>query len=180
MMSGLRAELREILEGVPCRRPPALRRSFRPDALYTTDFPQIAEENAICILVRQSEAAGWTVASYGGWLHFAKELTSPPEELSGMSFGTEAACCASLLERHAETGENTSGFRTEDNRICFRLVKAAEEGPASYEQVCRELHREWAERLRLGRRLPSLSVRWFGIPDQDECQLEADREGLKC
>ncbi len=167
MMNKLRAELREILDAAACRRPPALRRSLRPDAIYATDFPQIAEENAIRDLVRQAEAAGWTVALHEGWLHFAKKVTAPPEELSGMSFGKEAACCASLLERHADTGDD-AGFRTDGDRICFCLIKAAEEGPASYEQVCRELHREWAERLRMGKKIPSLSERWFRIPSQNE------------
>ena len=88
--------------------------------------------------------------------HLGLFAGEPPEDWYEGNFGPEAACCLSLLERHAGTacGAPEAVQRT--------LIKAGEEGGKAYETACAELHREWAERLRRGEPLPAVSRRYFG------------------
>jgi hypothetical protein len=46
-------------------------------------------------------------------------------------------------------------------RIEYLLIRAGEEGERAYEAACRQLHGEWAERLREKQKLPEVSVLFF-------------------
>lgn len=154
-MNELRLEIRELLAGTECVRPAALRRSRQEDYLFTTDLPAAASAEAAEEFRRKAEEAGWRTKVTDGWI----ELDRIPEKLSAGfvpdSPGPEARCCASLLRRHRDKRKN--GDR--EKRL---LLKAAEEGPDTYEKACGSLHREWAAALRKGETLPDLPAEYFG------------------
>ena len=114
---------------------------------------QLAEK----IGVSRTAIVRWESAETGGWLFLRKDAAEPPEGWYTKEFGPEAACCASLLERH----EGSPEAGTEEIR--YMLIKAGEEGAKAYEGACRALHRQWAELLRQGKPLPSLSSRFFEV-----------------
>ncbi len=153
--NALRRELAEILAGAEDERKPAVRRSRREDRIYATDLagqPEGPERNRTAERLRE---AGWDVQDTGGWLEMRKAAPEPPEGWFDGTFGPEACCCRALLQRHPERGE-------EDPACECRLIKAGEEGRDAYERACREIHGRWAERLRLGQKLPQISGRYFG------------------
>lgn len=158
-MNKLRQELQGILAEIPVRRPPALRRSLLEDWLYATDLPRAAEETAVAAFCRKAEEHGWRTAATDGWIQLDRIPEIIPEPVFGGPFGTEAACCASLLRRHP-------GERKAEREIRL-LIKAAEEGKEAYEKVCAGLHREWASALRKGEALPALATAYFEGGDTD-------------
>ena len=153
--NALRTELSALLRAPEGSRAPALRRSLRADWLYAADLPALYGGNLPEELPRRLKDAGWVAEPDGGWLQLRKPAPEPPEGWYGGSFGPEAACCLSLLERHRPCdGDPEPAQRT--------LIKAGEEGPEAYEAACASLHRDWAECLRRGETLPDLSQRYFG------------------
>ena len=154
-INALRKELADLLETEQMSRQPAVRRSSRDEWIYATDIPGMLSESALKRIRTALSAAGWESAETGGWLFLRKDAAEPPEGWYTKEFGPEAACCASLLERH----EGSPEAGTEEIR--YMLIKAGEEGAKAYEGACRALHRQWAELLRQGKPLPSLSSRFF-------------------
>ena len=152
----LRRELNTLLVGTAFTRVPAVRRSLREDWLYASDLPALCTETALQALAVRLAEAGWETMEEQGWLQFRKAVGEPPEPLREGLPGPEAACCRSLLARHPER-ESVFPMKT----VCM-LVKAAEEGKNAYENTCAKLHRQWAERLREGKALPAVSLRFFG------------------
>ncbi len=158
-MNAWRKELRTMLDRLATARPAVLRRSREEDFLYATDLPQIATEAQILAFGREAESCGWRWIAENGWIQLSHPAEMPPEGWFEGPFGPEAACCASLLERHGADGNRTA--ETETQRAAIALIKAGEEGPAAYEQTCQELHRKLAERLRNGESLPAPDLRFF-------------------
>lgn len=153
--NALRTELAALLADTGTLRPPALRRSLREEWLYAADLPALLDEPALQEAIRRLESAGWAAEQDGNWLLLRKDAAVPPENWYDGPFGPEAACCASLLERHPE--------RTDDGGAAARLlILAAETSGTAYEAACKRLHREWAVRLRKGEKLPAVSLRYFG------------------
>ena len=153
-MNALRKELAALLDSVPARRPPALRRSAEAEWLYATDFPAAGGEGAQEALLERLREAGWEYAETAGWIQVRKSAAEPPEGWYEGGFGPEARCCLSLLERHAATGD--------PGTVRLTLVKAGEQGSRAYEDACAKLHREWAAMLRRKEPLPAVSRRYFG------------------
>ncbi len=155
-INALRKELASLLDDSGAQRKPALRRSLREDWLYATDYPALCSGGIPEALRERLEAAGWETALDGDWLQLRKPAGEPPEDWHEGSFGPEAACCLSLLQRH---GETAGGAPEAVQRV---VIKAGEEGGKAYETACWEIDREWAERLRRGEPLPAVSQRYFG------------------
>ena len=153
--NALRKELAELLEQADGKRRPALRRSLLRDWLYAADLAAACPGHAGEALAKELRAAGWETREDGDWTQMRKPVYRPPEGWYSGPFGPEAACCASLLERHP------GGPEGEDPGIICRLIKAGEEGPEAVERVCAELHREWAARMRAGKPLPGISREYF-------------------
>ena len=152
----LRRELNTLLAGTAFRRPPALRRSLSEDWLYAADLPGICSGPALEDLLSRVREAGWETGTEGDWIQFRKPAPEPPEGWYEGPFGAEAACCAGLLRRHPER-ESAPPCR----ETCL-LIKAGEEGREALERACADLHGQWAERLRTGRKLPAISGKYFG------------------
>ena len=105
-------------------------------------------------------AAGWEYREEQDWILLRKSADDPPKEWFTGSFGPEAACCGSLLKRH-------TGLPQDAPEAAQRmLIKAGEEGEKAYEAVCASLHRDWAGRLRQGKPLPALSLKYFGFKEE--------------
>ena len=174
-MNEFRQELSELLAEVPCRRPPALRRSLKSEWLYATDLFQAADPDSAAVFLKRAAELGWHAEQDGSWLQLKRSFTEPPEHGFEGPFGAEAVCCASLLRRHLETKkekmrteeapqwimEDTSEAEKAAETVRILLVKAGEQGPEAYEQACGGLHREWAQRLRKKQTLPPVSLRFF-------------------
>ncbi len=97
--------------------------------------------------VRQNlEAAGWiTHLAANGWLLLDRPV-EPPVPRGGVLRG-EAACCASILQRHPGEGVDEEAVRC--------LARAQEMGRDKVEQACRTLHRALAEKLRRHETIPA-------------------------
>ena len=155
-INALRNELTVLLMSQETGRPPALRRSGEAEWLYATDIPALLSGTAKERLIIQLNDAGWEHAEKEGWMLLRKPVAEPPEKWFAGSFGPEAGCCLSLLQRH----ESIPGDATETAKQA--LIKAGETGEKAYEETCFRLHREWAERLRKGTPLPAISLTFFG------------------
>ena len=145
MLTRARAEIAELLKGLPVSRPPAVRRAIPDDWMLACDLPQCAEAEAVGRFVRCAEESGWRVDRRDGWIlldktevldAYAGDHTGSPLRASG-----EMGCVLSLLERHPE-------FR-EDPSILRMLAKASELSPVAAEPEYRKLHEALAIRLRL-------------------------------
>jgi hypothetical protein len=150
----LRKELTRLLSERPLSRMPSVRRSRSEEWLYASDFPGLCtaeEQEKIADRLREY---GWETAVTEGWALLRKPAEEPPEGWYSDGFGPEAACCLSLLDRHAERGNSAEAAQR-------MLIKAGEEGGKAYETACAALHREWAERLRKREPLPAVSRRYF-------------------
>ena len=155
-INALRRELTETIGKACALRPPALRRSREEDWLYATDLPILFDGTVPDEAGRSLKALGWEYAPEREWLQIRKEAPEPPEDWFTGLFGKEAACCLSLLDRHAvQAGRDAATAQ-------YRLIKAGEEGDRAYEAACAIIHREWAERLRQGLPLPAIDRRYFG------------------
>ena len=153
-INALRRELSEKLTAVPTDRPPAVRRSRRDEWLYATDIKLLLSGKAMESLLNELAAEGWEWTEEQGWLLLRKPAEEPPDGWYDGAFGPEAACCASLLDRHPSKGSEAETAQR-------MLIKAGEEGDNAYEAACRQLHQEWAEQLRRGDPLPVLSRKYF-------------------
>lgn len=153
-MNALRREVVLLLSLPGDRRSPALRRCREADWLYTSDYPtflQAPEE-----INQRLQSAGWAISpGPNGWILLRKQIIEPPKDWFEGPFGAEASCCHTLLLRHPER------IQEPESQTAFHLIKAGEEGPAAYERTCRLLHQDWAVRLRMGRPLPEISLRFF-------------------
>ena len=153
-MNRLRKEIRNLLADTETERMPALRRSLREDFLYATDLPQAADEAAAAGFCSRAREAGWRTEEADGWIQLVKPGASPRDTGFAGPYGTEAACCASLLRRH------TGGRRNGEKEMRL-LAKAGEESAEAFEKVCRLLHREWAAALRTRESLPEIPAELF-------------------
>ena len=154
--NALRKELMTIITDRNPERLPALRRSRKNEWLYATDIPELLTEEGKDRLAEALKESGWEYTEDGGWLLLRKPAEEPPEGWYRGAFGTEAACCRSLLKRHpGKPGKPAEAAQR-------ALIKAGEEGETAYEEACRILHRKWAESLRKRDSLPALSVKYFG------------------
>lgn len=155
-INALRRELTALLAAGNPKRTPALRRCSREAWLYATDASLLVQDGEKDVLEKTLTAAGWEFTEEKGWTLLRKNAAEPPEEWYSGAFGPEAACCASLLDRHAGGDFDAAG------EVQRMLIKAGEKGEKAYEDACRHLHREWAGRLRRGEPLPAVSRRYFG------------------
>lgn len=146
-----REELQALFLPLSLRRKPALRRSLRPDWLFAVDLPDCAEPEAVEDFLCRAEAGGWKAKEDGHWIQLKPAVFSFPEGMLPSPPEGEAACLDELLCRHP-------GSADPEAEMLF-LIKAREEGEADWESACRELHREFALRLRKGIPLPALSFR---------------------
>ena len=153
--NALRREVIAILTVLQLPRLPAIRRSLSADWLYATDLPGYCSEEDVRRAAGCLADAGWTCKTEGGWMLIRKIAAEPPDGWVSSPFGTQAACCASMLRRQTEK-EPGIGETAQ-----YALIKAGEEGYKAYEEVCSMLHGEWAERLRQGRLLPDISLKYF-------------------
>ena len=154
--NAMRKELASLLTAPAESRPAVIRRSREPEWLYATDLPVLYEGSIPETVLNRLNCAGWETLQTGNWLQLKKDQPEPPEDWYTGPFGTEAACCRSLLNRHTHSSDEPSD---DAQRL---LIKAGETDGKTYENACRILHHDWAERLRLGRSLPDLSPRYFG------------------
>ena len=154
-INALRKELNTLIVPDDDGRKPAVRRSLREEWLYVTDLPEIARGDRLEDACRRLSESGWESIMEGGWMQVRKAVTGPPEDWFSGPFGPEAGCCRSLIERHPER------IKEPDCRIEYLLIRAGEEGAKAYEATCRQLHGEWAERLRKKQKLPEVSVLFF-------------------
>lgn len=154
-INALRSELNTLIFCDGDGRKPAVRRSLREAWLYATDLPSIVNEGILEEICCRLAAGGWEIKTESGWMQLRKTVTEPPGNWFDGPFGPEAECCRSLLERHTEREAEP------DNRIEYSLIRAGEEGAEAYENVCRRLHCEWAERLRKKQKLPNISIMFF-------------------
>lgn len=139
MLSHLRSQVRPVLESVPARRKPALRRTDAPDALLVTDLPLIAAPDHVAAFQAEMARLGWHTAMKNGWLALDAPIPAPaltiPANLEG-----ECGCCISLLLRHPDAAAPEDFIRA--------VVKAADAGPIPLERLCAQLHADFAARLR--------------------------------
>lgn len=145
MLTALRTQAQGVLYAVPAKRKPALRRSDAPDALFATDLPLIAEEDAVCTFMADMEKLGWTVRERNGWLTLDAAIPVPEYVIPTATAG-ECGCCISLLLRHKDDAPAADFIRA--------VVKAAEAGRLPFERLCGQLHGEFAARLRSHQPLP--------------------------
>ena len=145
-----RDDLRSLLSMYPARRPPALRRSLLEDWLFATDFPRCAEEKEARSFYRQAEKRGWEVLDADGWFHLRRKEADCPENWFPEEPEGEAACLRELLRRHPGSAD--------PRHEIIMLLKAREEGQASWEETCRQLHRQFAGRLRDQEPLPAVRL----------------------
>ena len=155
-MNALRTELNRIVSDVPATRRAAIRRSLEEEWLYATDLPVLCSGEQLEVLQNRLCEAGWESRIINGWMQTRKASQEPPEGWFCGPFGPEAACCLSILERQ-ESCDSTIPYREETI-----LIRAGEEGAEAYAAACAMLHREGAEKLRMGKPLPSISTRYFG------------------
>ena len=155
-MNAWRRELRELLDRISLARPAALRRSGAEGMLYATDLPRCAPPEETARFLERAKAAGWEGYEKSEWIHLSRQVSTPPEGWEQQSPGPEARCCRSLLLRHEDQ------LGSAENGMLIELVKAGEEGSAAYERACARLHRDWAVRLREGKKLPKTDLRFFG------------------
>lgn len=155
-INALRRELNSLIAPEDGERKAAVRRSLRAEWIYATDLPETVGEERLEAVRARLRGAGWESETEGGWMQLRKAAEEPPEGWYDGPYGPEAGCCRSLLRRHAERRKEPDG------RIEYALIRAGEEGQEQYEAVCRRLHGEWAERLRKGKALPDVSMRYFG------------------
>lgn len=146
MLAALRAELRTLLSAVPSARPAVLRRSDRADMLLACDLPLAADEQAAAAFTQALTARGWTVLPQAGWLLLDKPVPVPAVPDAIPTLIGELGCVLSLLRRHPDD--------VCDEQTVRAVVKAAEQGAPALERLCKQLHADWAEALRLGRPLP--------------------------
>ena len=145
MLTGLRQQVQAVLYAVPATRKPALRRSDAPDALFATDLPLIAQEDAVRTFIADMEAAGWRVRKHNGWLTLDAPVPVPDHTIPTALAG-ESGCCISLLLRHRDDAPAEDFIR--------EAVKAADAGRLPFERLCVRLHGEFAARLRRHEPLP--------------------------
>lgn len=153
--NALRRELTELLTVPQGSRRPVIRRSLQEMWLYATDVPLLFEGSVLEHMLHALAGAGWAYEQDGYWMQLRKTAQEPPEDWYTGTFGPEAACCLSLLERHQGSGGEPS------EKVQYMLIKAGEEGEKAYEEACAAIHREWAERLRKGNSIPEISRRYF-------------------
>ena len=143
--NAFRKELIKLMAAQKTDRIPALRRSRKTEWIYATDIPLLLSDKATDQLKKTLQDSGWEYSEENGWLQLRKSAAEPPEGWFCGPFGQEAACCRSILDETAQR----------------ELIKAGEAGEESYEEVCGELHRKWAECLRKGEPIPALSLKYF-------------------
>ena len=145
MLTALRQQVQGVLYAVPAKRKPALRRSDAPEALFATDLPLIAEQEAVAAFMADMQKQGWTSLERNSWLTLDAAVPVPEYTIPEAPAG-ECGCCISLLQRHREEAAAEDYIRA--------VAKAAEAGKLPFERLCAQLHGEFAIRLRTHRPLP--------------------------
>jgi len=151
-----------MLDRTEGRRRAALRRSLEEEWLYATDLPLCVGKEAAADFQRRAEQAGWQTKQAGNWILLDRETADMPEGGYAGPFGEEARSCLSLLNRHEPETADSGKI---EKRM---LIRAGEEGADAYEAACGRIHREWAARLREGRKLPDISKTFF-TGGKEEC-----------
>lgn len=146
MLSEMRSEVRQELDRCVTKRPPVLRRADVEDALFATDLPAVASQETVMAFTKAMKRLGWQVRPAVIWLHLDKTVPVPPAR--EVRADGEMGCCLSLLQRHPKG--------VQDEKAVRLLCKAGEQNAMVLEKVCAGLHRQWAEKLRLGQPLPGL------------------------
>ena len=141
-----RLELRSLLDAAAAARQPALRRSRKADWLFCTDLPLCAPAEAVEAFLARSEALGWECLSEEGWLNLRqRDSLFPDRWWDTAARDGEAACLRGLISRHPELFPSRA-------QAC-QILKAWEEGPDRFMAACLSVHRDFALRLREGRKL---------------------------
>lgn len=157
MMADFRRAATAHMARFPLPRKPALRRADADAWLLATDFPSLAEQDAVDALAQSLQADGWHVSVQNGWLYMTPALPDIP--LCAPPRNGEAGCAAALLALHPSP--------LMDERAALALLKASEQSPAQWERACRTLHQSLAELLRLKKPLPGKLLPYL-------CQAAAD------
>lgn len=150
MTNALREELKALLAPEGGARRPGLKRSRREDSLYATDLPAVNPEAVAGFMARAAEA-GWRARREGGWIELDREIRRPPAGWRPGPGSPEAECCLSLMARHG--ADSTEEAERAAARTIRRLIRAGEAGGSEWEAALRDLHGEWAARLREGKGL---------------------------
>ena len=146
MLTALRRQVQAVLYAVPATRKPALRRSDAPEALFATDLPLIAGEEAVHTFIADMERQGWRLRELNGWL--ALDAAIPvPEYIIPTTPAGECGCCITMLLRHQEDAWAADYIRV--------VVKAADAGKMPFERLCAQLHADFSVRLRKHQPLPA-------------------------
>jgi len=146
MLTDLRLQLTALMATAQPLRKPALRRASAPQWLLSSDLPQLLPPDRLCAFEEAARNAGWRMEASGGWLHFDHPLPLPSLS-SELRLSGEAACVASLLQRHPSDVMDEDALRA--------LAKAAEQGFTPLEAFCQQLHMRCAALLRCHRPLPA-------------------------
>ncbi len=136
MLTAARNELRRLLDGIPCRRPPVLRRALHDGAMLACDLPKAADPEATDAFCRRAVAAGWRAERDGDWILLDRPDLLPFPAIPDLPPDGETGCVLSLLKRHPELWEDLPGRRM--------MARASETGPDEAERICRALHARWA------------------------------------
>ncbi len=155
-----REELNGLFLPLSLFRRPALRRSPRPDYLFSTDLPSFASPADCALFLERASALGWESVRLRGWLHLWKTSAPPPAGWFPPNPVGEAACLRALLRRHPG--------RADARDALILLLKAREEGPEAWESACRRLHQDFARRLREGASLPRLPMEEETTEEEEE------------
>jgi hypothetical protein len=123
--------------------------------LYFTDLPGLCSIEEKQKAIEKMKEAGWQTEDDGNRLMLRKTVFDPPAGWYTETFGPEADCCLSILRRHTNNGLVAEW-------IPLILIRAGEEGYQAYENACKRIHRDWAEKLREKELLPHISQKWFG------------------
>ena len=146
MLTALRKEVYQAAEGLTLRSPLSLRRAREADALFVCNLPQLTGDEGVSRFTQRLACRGWHIRRLGGRLLLDAPIPLPEAPETPVSAAAETACCLSLLRRHPSGLTDRAALRS--------LAKAAEEGPAAVEALCRAWHRQWAVLLRQGQPLP--------------------------
>lgn len=145
MLTALRLELNTLMAAAQPSRKPALRHANREGWLLCSDVPSLLDEAALTALCDQLHAAGWQTQLQNGWLYFDKPVPVPVVDMAA-EFPGEVGCVVSLLRRHNDAAPCGEAIRL--------LCCAHDKGAVQVERLCRTLHQQMAEKLRLHQPLP--------------------------
>ena len=154
-MEKWRDELRKMMRAAGFRRTPVLRRSKKEDFLFATDYPLASDASSVQAFITAAQKAGWRTETDSGWIQLDRKAEFEAADMPP-AWNPEAGCCLSILERSAYEKIPSDGYA---ERL---ILKALEEGPDAYENVCGKLHADWAAAMREHTGIPDVDRRFFG------------------